>query len=178
MLRAELDIPGMSIKIQDDCVDDLGAEPGQGFLRGWGGKCTRNCDPVRALMLISMLACYLTCHLRYALAEPRDKARQSTDKAPRTCDNVVTAVTRSAAQRRPGHRLLGSSGPSRIFRPATGNAHRGLGEEPDVPGGTALALGTRPQYSIQLQGARYTATGCAIFFQEGWQWLKTHRRLG
>jgi hypothetical protein len=56
------------------CVDDLGAEPGQGFLRGWGGKCTRNCDRVRAFMLICMLACYLTCHLRYALAELSDKA--------------------------------------------------------------------------------------------------------
>ncbi|MDQ4102447.1 MAG: hypothetical protein M3186_01545 [Actinomycetota bacterium] len=49
-------------------------------------------DRVRAHVLICMLACYLTWHLRHALAE-----LTYTDQAPPVRDNPVAPATRSAA---------------------------------------------------------------------------------
>ena len=69
-------------------------------------------DRVRAHVLICMLACYLTWHLRRALAE-----LTYTDPTPPERDNPVAPTTRSpAAQRKAGHHRDAHGQPLHSFR--------------------------------------------------------------
>ncbi|MGH3905085.1 MAG: hypothetical protein ACRDTE_12965 [Pseudonocardiaceae bacterium] len=69
-------------------------------------------ERVRAHLLICMLACYLTWHLRHALA-----ALTYTDQAPPARDNPVTPATRSAsAARKAGRHHEDSGAPLHSFR--------------------------------------------------------------
>lgn len=69
-------------------------------------------DRVRAHLLICMLACYLTWHLRHALAE-----LTYTDEQPPTSDNPVAPATRSAdAQRKAGRHTDDTGQPLHSFR--------------------------------------------------------------
>jgi hypothetical protein len=69
-------------------------------------------DRVRAHVLICLLACYLTWHLRHALAE-----LTYTDETPPARDNPVAPATRSAAaQRKAGHHRDAHGQPLHSFR--------------------------------------------------------------
>jgi hypothetical protein len=69
-------------------------------------------DRVRAHLLICMLACYLTWHLRHALAE-----LTYTDEQPPTTDNPVAPATRSAGAQRKATRHTDDTGqPLHSFR--------------------------------------------------------------
>jgi hypothetical protein len=69
-------------------------------------------DRVRAHVLICMLACYLTWHLRAALAE-----LTYTDEHPPTRDNPVAPATRSTnAHRKAAHHTDNSGQPLHSFR--------------------------------------------------------------
>jgi hypothetical protein len=69
-------------------------------------------DRVRAHVLICMLACYLTWHLRAALAE-----LTYTDEHPPTRDNPVSPATRSAsADHKAGHHHDTTGEPLHSFR--------------------------------------------------------------
>jgi hypothetical protein len=69
-------------------------------------------ERVRAHVLICMLACYLTWHLRHALAE-----LTYTDEQPPLRDNPVAPATRSAsAERKAGRHLDDTGAPLHSFR--------------------------------------------------------------
>ena len=69
-------------------------------------------DRVRGHVLICLLACYLTWHLRHTLAE-----LTYTDETPPARDNPVAPATRSAAaQRKAGHHRDAHGQPLRSFR--------------------------------------------------------------
>jgi hypothetical protein len=83
-------------------ADDLDLRPIHHYL----------CERVRAHVLICMLACYLTWHLRHALAE-----LTYTDEQPPLRDNPVAPATRSTSAERKASRHLNDTGvPLHSFR--------------------------------------------------------------
>jgi hypothetical protein len=101
-VRAYKDLAHVERDFRSIKTDDLDLRPIHHYLP----------DRVRAHLLICMLACYLTWHLRHALAE-----LTYTDEQPPTTDNPVTPATRSAgAQRKAGRHTDDTGQPLHSFR--------------------------------------------------------------